>query len=43
MTIEISTTGLILLAIWLIAPELLVLPFALLGAIWDILTGKGKQ
>ena len=36
MTIEISITGVVLLALIMAAPELLVLPFALVGAAWEI-------
>lgn len=36
MTLEISITGVVLLALIMAAPELLVLPFALVGALWDI-------
>ncbi len=43
MTIEISATGIILLVIYLTAPELLLLPFAILGMIWDAITGKSNK
>ena len=36
MTIEISITGVVLLALIMAAPELLVLPFAVIGALWEI-------
>ena len=36
MTLEISITGVVLLALIMAAPELLVLPFAVTGAAWDI-------
>ncbi len=43
--ITVSTLGLVILALVLTAPEVLLLPFVLVaavfGAIWDILTGKG--
>jgi hypothetical protein len=43
--ITVSTVGLVILALALAAPEVLLLPFilvgAVFGAIWDILTGKG--
>jgi hypothetical protein len=43
--ITFSTLGLVILALLVTAPEMLLLPFVLVaavfGAIWDILTGKG--
>lgn len=36
MTLEISITGVVLLALIMAAPELLVLPFAVIGALWEI-------
>ena len=36
MTIEISITGVALLALIMAAPELLVLPFAVVAAAWEI-------
>jgi hypothetical protein len=36
MTLEISITGVVLLALIMAAPELLVMPFALVGAAWEI-------
>lgn len=36
MTLEISITGVVLLALIMAAPELLVLPFAVIGAAWEI-------
>ena len=45
--ITVSTFGLVVLALVLVAPEVLLLPFVLVaavfGAIWDILIGKGKD
>ena len=47
MTIEIIITGVVLLALIMTAPELLVLPFALIGALWEVLcnvvTGKREE
>lgn len=36
MTIHISVAGLVLFVIIMAAPELLVLPFAVVGAAWEI-------
>ena len=36
MTIHISVAGLVLLALIMAAPELLVLPFAVVAAAWEI-------
>ena len=36
MTLEISIAGVVLLALIMAAPELLVLPFAFVGALWEI-------
>lgn len=36
MTVHISITGVVLLALIMAAPELLVLPFAVVGALWEI-------
>jgi hypothetical protein len=45
--ITFSTVGLVILVFVLAAPEMLLLPFVLVaavfGAIWDILIGKGKD
>jgi hypothetical protein len=44
--ITFSTLGLVILALVVTAPEVLLMPFvfvaAVFGAIWDILTGKGS-
>jgi hypothetical protein len=43
--ITVSTVGLVILALLVTAPEVLLLPFilvaAVFGAMWDILTGRG--
>jgi hypothetical protein len=36
MTVHISVAGLVLFVIIMAAPELLVLPFAVIGALWEI-------
>jgi Ca2+/Na+ antiporter len=36
VTLENSITGVVLLALIMAAPELLVLPFAVVGAAWEI-------
>ncbi len=45
--ITVSTAGLVILALVLTAPEMLLMPFilvaAVFGAIWDILLGKGGK
>ena len=47
MTVHISVAGLVLFVIIMAAPELLVLPFAVIGALWEVLcnivTGKREE